>query len=104
MDNILSIIIIVLLVPFYEEVFHRGCLLGFLSSLTLHYRLPIITTSVIFSLMHTQYSSLSDHLILVFISMVLCIVRIMTKSLLFPYLLHMSMNLFFIVINAQSLY
>ncbi|MCT4706557.1 CPBP family intramembrane metalloprotease [Enterobacteriaceae bacterium H16N7] len=103
-DNTLNILIMVLIVPFYEEVFYRGCLLGFLKPLTRSLVFPIMATSVIFSLMHTQYNSLTAHFILFFVSAILCVVRIMTKSLLLPYLVHMSMNLFVFSLYIQNFY
>ncbi|MCT4709241.1 CPBP family intramembrane metalloprotease [Enterobacteriaceae bacterium H11S18] len=103
-DNILTILMMVLIVPFFEEVFYRGCLLGFLKPLGSDIVFPIMATSVLFSLMHMQYNSLTDHFILFFISVILCLVRIMTKSLLLPYTLHMLMNLFAFAICIQSFY
>ncbi|WP_431355457.1 CPBP family intramembrane glutamic endopeptidase [Dryocola clanedunensis] len=103
-NNILTTLMLVLIVPFYEEVFYRGCLLGFLKPLASDIVFPIMATSVLFSLMHMQYNSLTDHFILFFISVILCLVRMMTKSLLLPYTLHMLMNLFSFSISIQSIY
>lgn len=63
-DNILTILMMVLIAPFFEEVFYRGCLLGFLKPLASDIVFPIMATSVLFSLMHMQYNSLTDHFIL----------------------------------------
>ncbi|WP_455549378.1 CPBP family intramembrane glutamic endopeptidase [Dryocola clanedunensis] len=103
-NNISTILMLVLVAPFYEEVFYRGCLLDFLKPLTSGLIFPIMATSVTFSLIHTQYSSLTDHFVLFFISVILCAVRIMTKSLLLPYVLHMLMNLFVFSISVQGFY
>jgi hypothetical protein len=101
-ENIFSLLILVFVVPFYEEVFYRGCLLGFFCTMSTKYFFPIISTSLVFCLMHTQYHAIPDYLVLFFISVVLCVVRIDNKNLLVSFFLHMSMNAFVVALNIQN--
>lgn len=90
----------VLVVPFYEECIYRGCLLDFLYFIfKRNIIIPAVLTSVIFSAMHTQYSSVLDYSVLFTISLVLSFARFKSGSLLPPMILHSLMNAFVIALN-----
>ncbi|OZM20377.1 hypothetical protein CEO49_10645 [Klebsiella variicola] len=101
-DNALSLFMLAAIIPFYEEVFYRGCLFDALTSV-FKGRLffPSIITSVIFSFMHTQYSGIMPFLIMFFISLILINARLTCNNIISPVFLHCTMNSFFIVINMQ---
>lgn len=101
-ENINSLMMLIFFIPFYEEVFYRGCLLGFFSTIMGNWFTSIAATSLFFCAMHTQYSSLVDYYYLFIISIVLCVVRIKNKNLLSPFFLHMSMNAWVVFLNIQS--
>ncbi|MCL6746939.1 CPBP family intramembrane glutamic endopeptidase [Kosakonia sp. R1.Fl] len=99
------VIALVIFVPFFEEIFYRGCFFGFISSVCKYKILPpALITSVLFCMMHTQYYSLPDQLVLFSLSLSLIYLRVETKSLSYPMLLHSGMNAFVIFLNAQELY
>ncbi|EPY7206026.1 CPBP family intramembrane glutamic endopeptidase [Klebsiella quasipneumoniae] len=101
-DNALSLFMLAAIIPFYEEVFYRGCLFDALTSV-FKGRLffPSIITSVIFSFMHTQYSGIMPFLIMFFISLILINARLTCNNIISPIFLHCTMNSFFIIINMQ---
>lgn len=103
--NIVSIATLVIVIPFYEEIFYRGCLFGFLCSLYRKNRLvPGVITSLLFCAMHTQYYSFLYQLVLFIISSMLIYIRVKTESLAYPIILHAGMNTLVIFLNAQSFY
>lgn len=100
-----SLVTLTFIIPVYEEVFYRGCLFGFICSL--HKKsliLPGAITSLIFCAMHTQYASFFYQTILFIISSILLYIRIETKSLFYPIILHSGMNAFVVFLNMQSFY
>lgn len=89
----LLIIVMILLAPFYEEVIYRGCLLGFLSFLfkgQLYW--PVVLSSALFTLMHTQYSNAMDFIFLFIIGCLFAWIRIKTQGLYHAIFLHAAMN------------
>jgi len=103
--DFLTLISLVFIIPFYEEIFYRGCLFGFVCSIyNKNLILPGIISSLTFCLMHTQYFSFLYQAILFTISSMLIYIRIKTKSLFYPIILHSGMNAFVVLLNAQSFY
>ncbi|MFB0713515.1 lysostaphin resistance A-like protein [Buttiauxella noackiae] len=98
-----SIVFLVIISPFCEEVFYRGCLFDALCSLCdaigagTGKIVPSLTTSLIFSLMHTQFTSISDYGFVFIISLILIRVRVITKGLHIPIILHSFVNIIFVV-------
>lgn len=102
--NWMTFLVMTLVVPYYEEIVYRGCAFGVICSI---YRknlfIPCVVTSVFFCLMHGQYYNLLDQMILFIISMLLFLVRIKSRSLFYPMLVHSGMNLFVILLNIQNI-
>ncbi|MCS5452279.1 lysostaphin resistance A-like protein [Enterobacter huaxiensis] len=90
--SIISVLILTIIIPFYEEVFYRGCLFGFLNHISNGYVTSSIVTSIVFSLMHTQYSSPEEYVGMFLISITLIHVRIKTNGLIYPMALHSATN------------
>ena len=87
-------------VPFYEECIYRGCLIDFLRLIFKRNTImPIVLTSLIFSAMHTQYSSVLDFSVLFAASAIFSVARIKSGSLLPSIILHSLMNVFVIALN-----
>ncbi|WP_416187179.1 lysostaphin resistance A-like protein [Hafnia paralvei] len=88
-----TIFLIIFIVPIYEEIVFRGCLLD---ALSLCFRgkvyLASIVTSITFAFLHTQYTDIRALIILFAISNILVCARVSSKGLLMPILLHISMN------------
>lgn len=101
--NWMAIVVLTLIVPYYEEIIYRACTFAFLCTV---FRdkliIPTIITSLFFCLMHIQYYNLLDQMILFITSILLLMVRIKTKSLLYPMLMHSGMNAFVILLNIQT--
>lgn len=98
---ILTQISYILLVPVYEEISIRGGLFGSLEYFLKSKVLAACITSLIFSLLHTQYSGLKPFVLLYLISLTLVAARIFSNGLLLPVLLHVLMN--GMVINGSYL-
>ncbi|WP_411841793.1 CPBP family intramembrane glutamic endopeptidase [Raoultella terrigena] len=104
-DNALSLFMLAIMIPFYEEVFYRGCLFDtLLSGFRGNLYLPAIITSVVFSLMHTQYSGVISFLIMFLISLILINAKLKTNNIITSIFLHSGMNSFFILINMQGFF
>lgn len=87
-------------VPFYEECIYRGCLIDFLSLIFKRNPIiPVVLSSLVFSAMHTQYSSLLDFFVLFAVSIIFSVARFKSGSLLPSIILHSSMNVFVIALN-----
>lgn len=100
--SIILILILVIIVPFYEEVVFRGCLFGFLCSLSKRNVIfPALITSAIFCSMHMQSYDLTKQIVLFFSSLILIYARVLTKGLIYPFVLHSSMNATFLILNMQ---
>lgn len=83
------------LAPIYEEIVFRGFLLNaFLLWWPKAKICGIVLTSILFSLMHTQYSSPTTFIELFTFSVILCYARIYKNGLLLPMLLHFIFNSF----------
>ncbi|MDV8142612.1 CPBP family intramembrane glutamic endopeptidase [Enterobacter ludwigii] len=101
--NWITVIVMTLVVPYYEEIIYRGCAFEVACSI---YRknlvIPCVITSLFFCLMHGQYYNMLDQMILFVVSMLLFAVKIKSRSLFYPILIHSSMNAFVILLNIQS--
>lgn len=101
--NWITILVMTLVVPYYEEIIYRGCAFGVVCSI---YRknlvIPCVITSLFFCLMHGQYYNLLDQMILFVVSMLLFAVKIKSRSLFYPMLIHSGMNGFVILLNIQN--
>lgn len=90
---LLTVFLMIFIAPIYEEIVFRGCLLD---ALLLCFRgkfyLASIVTSIAFAFLHTQYTDIRALIILFAISMILVCARHLSKGLLMPILLHISMN------------
>lgn len=96
------ILTLVVIVPFYEEVFFRGCLFGGICSFFKGgVVLPAMITSLIFCLMHMQNYNIIDQLSLFISSMIFVCARIITKGLFYPVALHSGMNAVFLSLNMH---
>lgn len=102
--SVLLVILLVIVAPVYEEFFFRGCLFGGLSLLLKNNIIAGVVTSIIFCAMHTQYSEFYDFLVLFISSLFMVHMRLRTNGLLYPIILHGTMNLAFVIINAQNIY
>ncbi|WP_426578302.1 CPBP family intramembrane glutamic endopeptidase [Xenorhabdus stockiae] len=91
----LHVIAICIAAPISEEIIFRG----FLLNAGMGYgergkQVAIITTSLLFSAGHMQYSSPTTFIVLFVFSVILCHVRIHTRSLIIPMVLHALNNIF----------
>lgn len=102
--NWITVLVMTLVVPYYEEIVYRACAFGFLCSI---YRknliIPCVVTSLFFCLMHGQYYDLLDQSVLFIVSMLLFMVRIKSRSLFYPMLIHSGMKAFVILLNVQNI-
>ncbi|WBM72669.1 CPBP family glutamic-type intramembrane protease [Buttiauxella sp. WJP83] len=96
----LPVVIMVIVIPFFEEVFYRGCLFGFICSI---YKkdliLPAVLSSLIFSIMHMQFTSIIEYALIFAVGLILSYARVITKGLLLPMALHSTMNAFVLTAN-----
>lgn len=100
--DVRSILMLTLIIPFYEEIFYRGCLFGGLCSVfRKHIIIPIIFSSLVFSLMHTQFVSVLEYVLMFVVGVIISYSRVVTKGLLAPIAIHSGMNVF--VISIQIL-
>jgi membrane protease YdiL (CAAX protease family) len=99
---ILTQISYILMVPVYEEIAIRGGLFGALTVFSNSKIFSALVTSLIFSLLHTQYSGFKPFFLLYLISLTLVAARVLSKGLLLPVLLHVFMN--GIVVNGHYLF
>ncbi|WP_238083171.1 MULTISPECIES: CPBP family intramembrane glutamic endopeptidase [Pseudescherichia] len=103
LSDIPGIIYFIIISPFCEEVFYRGCLFDSLC----HFCnilgagqamiVPLLATSLIFSVMHTQFSSITEYSSVFTLSILLIFVRVLTKGLALPIMLHSFFNVLFIL-------
>ncbi|MCW0346518.1 hypothetical protein NB703_004611 [Pantoea ananatis] len=96
--NIIYFFIMVVIGPFVEEVAFRGCLFGSLCCLCKSFNggiiVALLMTSLVFSVMHAQYDSISAYITEFVFSVILTTIRINTKSLIYPVLAHAALNAF----------
>ena len=102
--NWITVLVMTLVVPYYEEIVYRACAFGFLRSIFKeNIIIPCVITSLFFSLMHFQYYNVLDQSVLFVVSMLLLGVRIKSRSLFYPMLIHSGMNTFVILLNIQNI-
>ncbi|MGU3413964.1 CPBP family intramembrane glutamic endopeptidase [Enterobacteriaceae bacterium C34A] len=100
--NTLSLAMLIVLIPFYEEVFYRGCLLDILFSIFKGQRyFPYVINSAVFCLMHTQYHRVSEYFVLFVVSLIFTHVRVKSNSIIHSVIAHSSMNAFVVIINMK---
>lgn len=86
-------VVFIVLAPINEEIIFRGLVLN--ASIGWGPRsktIGIVTTSLIFSLLHTQYVMPTTFVSLFVFSAILCVVRIHTRGLIMPIVLHSLFN------------
>lgn len=101
-EYIIAFMSLVVIAPIAEEVLFRGYLFGKLRKYTPLWG-AILITSVLFAIVHFQWNVGIDVFAL---SIVLCLLRVFTKSLWTPILLHMLKNgiaYYFLFINPSLL-
>lgn len=102
--NWITILVMTLIVPYYEEIVYRGCAFGAVCSV---YRknliIPCVVTSLFFCLMHGQYYNILGQVVIFVVSMLLFAIRIKTRSLFYSMLIHSGMNAFVILLNIQNI-
>ncbi|PEI05879.1 CPBP family intramembrane metalloprotease [Pantoea agglomerans] len=86
-------LLIALIVPVYEEIVFRGCLMN----VSLYWSnnnstLSTIIVSVLFSAVHMQYHNYTSFIILFVVSCILTYSRVLTGGILTSILLHILMN------------
>lgn len=102
LEYILAFISLVVIAPIAEEVLFRGYLLGKLRKYAPLW-VAILITSLLFAVVHFQWNVGIDVFAL---SIILCLLRVFTKSLWTPILLHMLKNgvaYYFLFINPSLL-
>lgn len=103
----IMVVAVVFAAPVIEEIIFRG----FLLNAGIGYgpngkRVAIIITSLLFALAHSQYNSPVTFIMIFVMSVIFCLVRIQTNSLLAPIILHalyngIQMLLLFIFMGAS---
>lgn len=90
---LLNLLLLIFIVPVYEELIFRGCLLRtMLISFRGNVYLSSLATSIVFSVLHTQYNDIRTFVILFLVSLILIGARIASNGMVMPILLHMTMN------------
>ncbi|WP_171998293.1 CPBP family intramembrane glutamic endopeptidase [Cronobacter sp. JZ38] len=101
--TIATIIALTIIVPIYEEIYYRGCALGLVRII---YKkgdvVPIVISSCFFCAMHTQYNDTYSYIVLFFSSLLIGFVRVKSKGLLLPVLLHSLMNITALLMMVNS--
>lgn len=93
---------LIFIVPIYEEIVFRGCLFNaFKYWFNENIYGSAVAVSVLFSVLHTQYSDMRTLFILFLVSLALVAARVKSKGILMPIVLHMVMN--GVVIGTQYL-
>lgn len=96
----LNNIMLIFIVPVYEEIVFRGCLFNALKYwFNENVYLSAVLVSVLFSILHTQYSDIRTLFILFLVSLVLIFARVKSNGILMPVILHIMMNM--VVIGVQ---
>ncbi|HCS9010188.1 CPBP family intramembrane metalloprotease [Klebsiella quasipneumoniae] len=100
-QNIIYFLVMIFIGPFYEEVFFRGCLFGSLCTLTNKIGggliIPALVGALIFSIFHSQYTSISAYGVEFIFAIILTIIRIRTRGLIGPIFAHAVLNLFAVI-------
>lgn len=96
-------IMMIFLVPVYEEIVFRGCLFNaFKYWLSENTYLSALLVSILFSILHTQYSDVRTLFILFLISLVFIFARVKSNGIVMPIVLHMMMNMTVIVVHSST--
>lgn len=96
----LNNIMLIFIVPVYEEIVFRGCLFNtFKYWFNENVYLSAGLVSVLFSILHTQYSDMRTLFILFLISLVFIFAKVKSNGILMPVILHIMMNM--VVIGVQ---
>lgn len=89
----LNFLMLVFIVPIYEELVFRGCLLtALLTFFRGNIYIASLVTSALFAMLHTQYTDIRSLVILFLVSIILISVRIISRGVMMPIMLHMTMN------------
>jgi len=90
---LLNFIMLMFIVPIYEELVFRGCLLAaLLTFFRGNIYIASLVTSFLFAMLHTQYTDIRTLIILFIVSIILIVARIISKGVMTPVFLHMTMN------------
>lgn len=101
--KIILLIILFPLVAFIEELIYRTLLLSVLTYyLNWEYFLSIIFISIIFGLVHFSTSKNWGHVISTFISSIIYSLALIQLGLLYPWIFHLSTNLFVLLFYYQG--
>lgn len=88
-----NFLMLVFIVPVYEEMVFRGCLLtALLNFCQGNIYIALLAASALFAALHTQYTDIRTLIILFLVSIILIAARIISRGLMMPILLHMAMN------------
>lgn len=93
LSTYINALLIALIVPVYEEIVFRGCLMN----VSLHWSnnnfiLSTLIVSILFSAVHMQYHNYASFIILFIVSCILTYSRFVTGGILTSILLHILMN------------
>lgn len=92
----------IFIVPIYEEIVFRGCLFNSFKFWFNHNIYgSAVATSLLFTIMHLQYSDIRTFVMLFLVSLTLIAARVKSNGILMPIFLHMLMNA--VVISMQYL-
>jgi membrane protease YdiL (CAAX protease family) len=101
--KIILLLILFPLVAFIEELIYRTLLLSVLTYyLNWNYILSIIFISIIFGLVHYSASSNWGHVISTLISSIIYSLALIQLGLLYPWIFHLSTNLFVLLFYYQA--
>ncbi|KAA8999487.1 CPBP family intramembrane metalloprotease [Affinibrenneria salicis] len=90
---ILSQFLLIVIVPVYEEVVFRGFLYGALKAwFANNVWWAAIVSSIMFTLLHTQYTDFRTLAILFLVALCFTVARVKSNGLLMPIALHITMN------------
>ena len=99
----LNSLLLVFVVPIYEEMVFRGCLFNvFKVWLRDNIYAAAVAVSVIFSAVHLQYTDIRTFIVLFLVSLVLIAARVKMGGILMPVILHMAMNAIVIAVQYAA--
>lgn len=93
-NNIMGILLAIIIIPIFEEVFFRGIIFGCLRK-NYSFKISIIVQALIFSTMHIN---LIQGVYTFIAGILLALIYVKTKTLLAPIIVHIEYNLFGIVV------
>ncbi|HGA7339036.1 TPA: lysostaphin resistance A-like protein [Salmonella enterica subsp. enterica serovar Saintpaul] len=89
----INAILIIFIAPVYEEIIFRGCLFNIIYFwCRSNIYVTAIIVSVMFSVVHLQYTEIMTFIVLFLVSLILSLARVKGRGLLMPVLLHILMN------------